>query len=166
MIGPFIHNSNDSEFIRLRTSCFAGEHSVSTLRVFSTGPYHFSSKECSHLLRREWCYKRISLTTSILEAEQRKELRIDLHVSSDSALSRNQNQDRVADTNPSAVSCRGLDFQFISNCFGTGKLLSTSFLPRGSILYSGVPVEEVCQLSGLLRNEVTLYMTENIISKL
>lgn len=91
---------------------------------------------------------------------------IDLHVSSDSALSRNQNQDRVADTNPSAVSCRGLDFQFISNCFGTGKLLSTSFLPRGSILYSGVPVEEVCQLSGLLRNEVTLYMTENIISKL
>lgn len=81
MIGPFIHNSNDSEFIRLRTSCFAGEHSVSTLRVFSTGPYHFSSKECSHLLRREWCYKRISLTTSILEAEQRKELRIQLPLS-------------------------------------------------------------------------------------
>lgn len=70
---------------------------------------------------------------------QCKQNSIDLDLSSDTALSRDQSQDGAGYTNPSAISRIWSYFQFDS-VFDRRKLRSASFLPRDSAQYSGMPM--------------------------
>ena len=89
----------------------------------------------------------------------------DLDLSSDTALSRDQNQDRTEYINRSSISSILSVFPVQLSALMEESCCLLLFCPEIAPSIAACQWEELCQPSGLLWREVTFYITENTISK-